>query len=233
MSAGAEVEHDARTDEAYEGFTCVRLLAGPLTAATAPALRAEVRAAIELGRTALLLDLDAVTGVDAGGLGAPRPAPAARGAGGHRAGPHGPAGGSRCGDRRRRRRRGRPPRSPSAPRGAHRRHTGAARQPDRVPGAQGNGDARRLRALDRSRNVIAVEPKGPDAPPPAAPRPPESGVVISRGTRVHLRTLVPRDLDLLAAWVDDPFLERMVGSEFLNSYKHVWDKSPAFYEAVL
>lgn len=81
--------------------------------------------------------------------------------------------------------------------------------------------------------MIAVEPKGPDAPPPAAPRPPESGVVISRGTRVHLRTLVPRDLDLLAAWVDDPFLERMVGSEFLNSYKHVWDKSPAFYEAVL
>ena len=40
MSAGAVVEHAARTDEAYEGFTCVRLLAGPLTAATAPALRA-------------------------------------------------------------------------------------------------------------------------------------------------------------------------------------------------
>ena len=70
MSAGAVVEHDARTDEAYEGFTCVRLLAGPLTAATAPALRAEVRAAIELGRTALLVDLDAVTGVDAVGVAA-------------------------------------------------------------------------------------------------------------------------------------------------------------------
>ena len=81
--------------------------------------------------------------------------------------------------------------------------------------------------------MIAVEPRGPDAPPPAAPRPPESGVVISRGTRVYLRTLAPRDLDLLAAWVDDPFLERMVGSEFLNAYKHVWDKDPAFYEAVL
>ena len=58
-------------------------------------------------------------------------------------------------------------------------------------------------------------------------------MVISRGTRVYLRTLAPRDLDLLAAWVDDPFLERMVGSEFLNTYKHVWDKTPAFYEAVL
>jgi anti-anti-sigma factor len=70
MSAGAVVEHDACTDEASEGFTCVRVLAGPLTAATAPALRAEVRAAIERGRTALLVDLDAVTGVDAVGVAA-------------------------------------------------------------------------------------------------------------------------------------------------------------------
>ena len=46
------------------------LLAGPLTAATAPALRAEVRAAIDQGRTALLVDLDAVTGVDAVGVAA-------------------------------------------------------------------------------------------------------------------------------------------------------------------
>ena len=70
MSAAAMVEQDARTDEARAGFTCLRLLAGPLTAATAPALRAEVRAAIEQGRTALLLDLDAVTGVDAVGVAA-------------------------------------------------------------------------------------------------------------------------------------------------------------------
>jgi anti-sigma B factor antagonist len=70
MSAAAATEQDARIDEAREGFTCVRLLAGPLTAATAPALRAEVRAAIEQGRTALLLDLDAVTGVDAVGVAA-------------------------------------------------------------------------------------------------------------------------------------------------------------------
>ena len=49
--------------------------------------------------------------------------------------------------------------------------------------------------------MIAVNPKGPDAPPPAAPRsrPAESGVVISRGTRVYLRTLVPGDLALLGA----------------------------------
>lgn len=59
------------------------------------------------------------------------------------------------------------------------------------------------------------------------------GVVIARGTRVYLRTLTPADLEHLSAWVDDPYLERMVGSEFLQSYKHVWDKSPAFFEAVL
>jgi RimJ/RimL family protein N-acetyltransferase len=45
--------------------------------------------------------------------------------------------------------------------------------------------------------------------------------------------MVPGDLQHLASWVDDPFLERMVGSEFLHSYKHVWDKAPAFYDAVL
>jgi len=74
--------------------------------------------------------------------------------------------------------------------------------------------------------VNAVEPQGASAPA-------EHGVVISRGLRVYLRTMVPADLQHFAAWVDDPFLERMVGSEFLHSYKHVWDKAPAFYEAIL
>lgn len=59
------------------------------------------------------------------------------------------------------------------------------------------------------------------------------GVVISRGTRVYLRTMAPDDLVYLADWVDDPFIERMVGSELLRSFKHVYDKSPDFYEAVL
>ena len=80
----------------------------------------------------------------------------------------------------------------------------------------------------------AVEQRGADtAPPQPGPRSAEQGVVISRGLRVYLRTMMPQDLDHLASWVDDPFLERMVGSEFLQSYKHVWDKSPRFYEAVL
>lgn len=62
---------------------------------------------------------------------------------------------------------------------------------------------------------------------------PERGVVIARGTRVYLRTFTRGDLEHLAAWVDDPFLERMVGSEFLHAFKHDWDKGPGFHDAVL
>lgn len=57
--------------------------------------------------------------------------------------------------------------------------------------------------------------------------------IVSRGRRVYLRTLQPQDLDELAEWAENPFIERMVGSEFLNAYKHVYDKDPSFYEAVL
>lgn len=61
----------------------------------------------------------------------------------------------------------------------------------------------------------------------------QRGVIISRGTRVYLRTLSPEDLDHLDDWVDDPFIERMVGSELLHTFKHVYDRSRDFYEAVL
>ena len=65
----------------------------------------------------------------------------------------------------------------------------------------------------------------------ARPRP--EHVVIARGTRVYLRTFTRGDLEPLAAWVENPFLERMVGSEFLHAFKHDWDKAPAFHDAVL
>jgi RimJ/RimL family protein N-acetyltransferase len=81
--------------------------------------------------------------------------------------------------------------------------------------------------------LISVTWPGPDIPSPSPTPQGERGSVISRGTLVYLRTLTPEDLGHLSAWVDDPFLERMVGSEFFQSYKHVWDKSPAFFEAVL
>ena len=80
--------------------------------------------------------------------------------------------------------------------------------------------------------MIEVEEISSVARVPDASRARRTGVV-SRATSVYLRTLRPDDLDHLSVWAEDPFLERMVGSEFLQSYKHVWDKSPAFFEAVL
>jgi [ribosomal protein S5]-alanine N-acetyltransferase len=81
--------------------------------------------------------------------------------------------------------------------------------------------------------VNAVEHRGTDAPSHSDLGPGEQGVVISRGTRVYLRTMTVQDLEHLSRWVDDPFLDRMVGSELLHSYRDVWERSPAFYEAVL
>src|SRR6267142_1458233 len=57
--------------------------------------------------------------------------------------------------------------------------------------------------------------------------------VVSQGLRVYLRTLSPEVLEYLSEWAEDPFTERMVGSQFLNTYKHVYDKDPSFYEACL
>jgi ribosomal-protein-alanine N-acetyltransferase len=66
-----------------------------------------------------------------------------------------------------------------------------------------------------------------------SPREPDRRAIVSRGTRVYLRTLTPEDLNHLSEWAEDPFIGRMVGSDFLNTYKHVYDKDPSFYEAVL
>jgi ribosomal-protein-alanine N-acetyltransferase len=79
--------------------------------------------------------------------------------------------------------------------------------------------------------VIAVEPSPLETP--ASERRPDGDVVISRGTRVYLRTFTRQDIAWLTDWVDDPFLERMVGSEFLHAFKHDWDKAPAFHDAVM
>src|SRR5205814_4693598 len=80
-------------------------------------------------------------------------------------------------------------------------------------------------------NVIAVEEPPLDVP--ADIRRPDEGVVISRGTRVYLRTLTRNDLVWLSEWVEDTYLERMVGSEFLHAFKHDWDKAPGFHDAVM
>jgi RimJ/RimL family protein N-acetyltransferase len=80
--------------------------------------------------------------------------------------------------------------------------------------------------------VIQLDPADPaPLPRPDVARP--RSVVVARGRRVSLRTLVPSDLESLSEWAEDPFLEQMVGSEFLHAYKHVYDKGPEFYEACL
>ena len=73
--------------------------------------------------------------------------------------------------------------------------------------------------------------------PPVSSRPADGRTrrtgVVSQGTRVYLRTMRPADLEYLSEWAEDPFTERMVGSQFLNTYKHVYDKDPSFYDACL
>lgn len=66
MSAVAIEE---REDRQLDGLTRLRL-AGPLTAATAPEFRARVRHAIDHGHARVMVDLLAVTGLDAAGLAA-------------------------------------------------------------------------------------------------------------------------------------------------------------------
>lgn len=68
---------------------------------------------------------------------------------------------------------------------------------------------------------------------PSLPEPPSRSVVVTQGRRTRLRTLVPTDLAYLSTWCEDPFLERMVGSEFFHTFRHVYDKGPEFYEACL
>ena len=63
---------DRRTPEAgqaLEGLTRLRL-SGPLTVATAPQLRARIRRSVEQGHARVVVDLQAVTGLDAAGLAA-------------------------------------------------------------------------------------------------------------------------------------------------------------------
>ena len=69
--------------------------------------------------------------------------------------------------------------------------------------------------------------------PSSAPAPEPEPMVVARSRFMYLRTLVPSDLAYLAEWADDPTLERMVGSELLHSFTHVYDRDPSFYDALL
>lgn len=56
--------------------------------------------------------------------------------------------------------------------------------------------------------------------------------VVTRGKKIHLRTFTRHDLRYLDDWCDDPHLDRMVGSEFLQLYK-AYEKDASFFDAVL
>lgn len=81
--------------------------------------------------------------------------------------------------------------------------------------------------------MIDAKPMPLEAAPKGGQKPADQPVVVVRGKRVYLRTFTQADLSYLTEWADDPFLERMVGSEFLHAFKFVYDKDPSFYEAVL
>ena len=72
MSAVAIEERDDRLTEASQALDgLIRLrLTGALTAATAPAFRARVRDVVDRGHARVVIDLQAVTGLDAAGLAA-------------------------------------------------------------------------------------------------------------------------------------------------------------------
>lgn len=67
MSMAAVTAQPRPAGETCAGVACLRP-SGPLTAATSPRLRAEVRAAVDQGRTVLVLDMEAVTAIDAVGI---------------------------------------------------------------------------------------------------------------------------------------------------------------------
>jgi RimJ/RimL family protein N-acetyltransferase len=94
------------------------------------------------------------------------------------------------------------------------------------PDAAGNAETHEKRVIDAWPLAVApLQVGGLSDPAPST--------VVTRGKRTHLRTLVPSDLEHFSAWCEDPFLERMVGSEFFHAFKHVYDKGPEFYEACL
>src|SRR3989337_511758 len=48
--------------------------------------------------------------------------------------------------------------------------------------------------------------------------------VLAQGKRVRLRTFTRGDLVNLNKWCDSPFVEKMVASEFLYQYKHIYHR---------
>lgn len=85
------------------------------------------------------------------------------------------------------------------------------------------------------RDLLAGPTTGPRPQP--APRLDEpssdaDGVILARAERVALRMLARDDLPYLSEWARSAFLEEMVGSEFLHTYRALYRESPAFLDAL-
>jgi RimJ/RimL family protein N-acetyltransferase len=66
----------------------------------------------------------------------------------------------------------------------------------------------------------------------ASPSSVPAEVVVTRGRFIYLRTFTRADLKYLDRWCEDPSLDRLVGSEFLQLFR-AYEKDPSFYDAVL
>ena len=86
----------------------------------------------------------------------------------------------------------------------------------------------RVSAAQRATGEPAASGSGGSSPSPD----PAPEIVVTRGKRIYLRTFTRADLGYLDEWAEDPYLDRMVGSEFLSLYK-AYEKDASFYDAVL
>ena len=86
----------------------------------------------------------------------------------------------------------------------------------------------RVSAAQRAPGKPAASASGDSSPNPD----PAPEIVVTRGKRIYLRTFTRADLGYLDEWAEDPYLDRMVGSEFLSLYK-AYEKDASFYDAVL
>jgi RimJ/RimL family protein N-acetyltransferase len=75
-------------------------------------------------------------------------------------------------------------------------------------------------------------PRSPDPSDDTGGPPTPEEVVITRGKRIYLRTFTRNDLGYLDDWCEDPDLDRLVGSEFLQLYR-AYEKDASFYDAIL
>jgi RimJ/RimL family protein N-acetyltransferase len=90
----------------------------------------------------------------------------------------------------------------------------------------------RVRVSAAQRTGVDPPPRSPDASGERGSPPLPEEIVVTRGKHIYLRTFTRDDLRYLDEWCEDPDLDRLVGSEFLQLYR-AYEKDPSFYDAIL